>query len=79
MCDAFNSPSIMFISSENSAAPMHSAAKAGYLNVVKLLVESGASTMAETSGGRVPLWYAAAEGNVNVVTYLISQKHDSYR
>ena len=59
--------------------PLHSAAKAGYLNVVTLLVESGASTMAETSGGRIPLWYAAAEGNVNVVTYLISQKHDSYR
>ena len=58
--------------------PLHSAAKAGYLNVVKLLVESGAPTVAETANGRIPLWYAAAEGNLSVVTYLIQQSHDSY-
>ena len=57
---------------------MHSAAKAGYLNVVKLLVESGASSTAETGQGRIPLWYAAAEGNLAVVSYLIHQNHDSY-
>lgn len=57
---------------------MHSAAKAGYLNVVKLLVESGASSTAETGNGRIPLWYAAAEGNLAVVSYLIHQNHDSY-
>ena len=58
--------------------PLHSAAKAGFLNVVSLLVESGASTTAETANGRIPLWYAAAEGNLNVVTFLIQQTHDSY-
>ena len=57
---------------------MHSAAKAGYLNVVRLLVESGASSTAETGNGRIPLWYAAAEGNLAVVSYLIHQNHDSY-
>ncbi len=34
--------------------------------------------MAETNNGRIPLWFAAAEGNLNVVTFLIQQKHDSY-
>ncbi len=58
--------------------PLHSAAKAGFLNVVRLLVESGASTTAETNNGKIPLWFAAAEGNLNVVAYLISQKHDTY-
>ncbi len=57
---------------------MHSAAKAGYLNVVKLLVESGASSTAETTNGRIPLWYAAAEGNISEVTYLIQQPHETY-
>ena len=57
---------------------MHCAAKAGYLNVVKLLVESGASTTAETSNGRIPLWFATAESHLNVVTYLIQQNHESY-
>ena len=57
---------------------MHCAAKAGFLNVVKLLVESGASTTAETSNGRIPLWFATAESHLNVVTYLIQQNHESY-
>jgi ankyrin repeat protein len=46
--------------------------------VVRLLVESGASTTAETTNGRVPLWFAAGESNLAVVTYLIQQSHETY-
>ena len=46
--------------------------------VVRLLVESGASTTSETDNGRVPLWYAAAESNLRVVNFLMQQPHDSY-
>ena len=52
--------------------------QAGYLNVVKLLVESGAPTTVETNTGKIPLWFAAAESNLVVVSYLIKQDHDAY-
>ena len=29
--------------------------------------------------GRIPLWFAAAENNLKVVTYLITQEHDAYK
>ena len=58
---------------------MHCAAQAGHLSVVKLLVESGSPTTAETSNGRTPLWFAASENKLKVVTYLIQREHDSYK
>ena len=48
------------------------------MNVVKLLVESGAPTTVETNTGKIPLWFAAAESNLVVVSYLIKQDHDAY-
>lgn len=42
-------------------------------------MESGASTTAETSNGRIPLWFAAAENKLKVVTFLIQKQHDSYK
>ena len=59
--------------------PLHCSAQAGHLQVVKLLVESGASTLAETTNGRIPLWFAASENKLKVVTFLIQQEHDSYK
>ena len=59
--------------------PLHCSAQAGHLQVVKLLVESGASTNTETSNGRIPLWFAAAENKLKVVSFLIQQPHDSYK
>jgi len=58
--------------------PLHCAAKAGYLDVVTLLVESGASPLAKTSKGLYPIWYAAAENHNNVLRYLMRTEHDSY-
>ena len=59
--------------------PLHCAAQAGHLSVVKLLVESGSPTTAETSNGRTPLWFAASENKLKVVTYLIQREDDSYK
>jgi ankyrin repeat protein len=36
--------------------PLHCAAQAGFLDIVHLLVENGASTTAETNEGHIPLW-----------------------
>lgn len=58
--------------------PLHCAAKAGYLEVVKLLVESGASPLAKTGKGLYPIWYAAAENHNHVLSYLMKTEHDSY-
>lgn len=41
-------------------------------------MESGAPTTAQTSNGRIPLWFAASENNLNVVMYLLKQAHDAY-
>jgi len=57
---------------------MHCAARAGYLDVVKLLVESGASPKAETNYGASPIWFAAQEGHNNVLEYLMTKEHDTY-
>lgn len=57
---------------------MHCAARAGWLAVVKLLVESGASPKSETNYGSAPIWFAAAEGHNDVLGYLLTREHDSY-
>ena len=68
-----------YLEFQDGWTPLHCSAQAGHLSVVKLLVESGSSTTAETSNGRVPLWFAASENKLKVVTYLIQQEHDSYK
>lgn len=57
---------------------MHCAARAGYLDVIKLLVESGASPKAETNYGASPIWFAAQEGHNDVLEYLMTKEHDTY-
>lgn len=57
---------------------MHCAARAGYLDVVRLLVESGASPKAETNYGASPIWFAAQEGHNDVLEYLMTKEHDTY-
>lgn len=63
---------------QNGWTAMHCAARAGYLDVVKLLVESGASPKAETNYGASPIWFAAQEGHNDVLEYLMTKEHDTY-
>lgn len=63
---------------KNGWTPLHCASRAGYFEVVKLLTESGASPIAETNLGAVPIWFAASEGHHDVLEYLITKEHDTY-
>lgn len=58
--------------------PLHCACKAGHLDVVKLLMESGASPLAKTAKGQYPIWFAAAENHNAVLSYMMKKEHDSY-
>ena len=57
---------------------LHLAAREGHLVVVKLLLDSGASARSRNDHGRVPLWYAAAEGRQEVLALLLTKEHDAY-
>lgn len=63
---------------QNGWTSLHCAARAGFLDVVKLLVESGASPKAETNFGSAPIWFAASEGHNEVLKYLMTKEHDTY-
>ena len=68
------------ISAENQNAtsdlPLHSAAGAGQLEVVRFLVESGAEVDAGDSDGSTPLHVAAMRGHLTCVDYLIEKGAD---
>lgn len=55
------------------------AAKNGFLDVVKLLIDSGANPQAETEDGKIPICYAAASNHYPVFSYLLSKDHDSMK
>ena len=56
---------------------LHWAAHSGFLDIVKLLVESGSSTLSETLEGKIPLWYSSNAKNYHVSTYLLRQPHST--
>jgi len=57
---------------------LHLAARAGHLRMVQLLLDSGASARSRNCHGRVPLWYAASEGQQDVLALLLTKEHDAY-
>jgi ankyrin repeat protein len=63
---------------QNGWTPLHCAARAGRLAVVKLLVESGASPKSETNYGSPAIWFAASEGHNDVLEYLMTKEHETY-
>lgn len=58
--------------------PLHHAAKHGYLEVVRLLVESGADPTMTCEDGKVPICMAAAAGHKQVLSYLLRKDHDAF-
>ena len=50
----------------------------GYIDVVMLLVESGADPTASSKDDKIPLSCAAKAGHYAVMSYLLSKEHDSH-
>ncbi|CEG56142.1 ankyrin repeat domain-containing protein [Legionella fallonii] len=59
-------------SSSSGMTALHWAAKAGHLEVVKLLLKAGADPKARSSDGAEPLHYAAKNGNVEIIKLLLA-------
>lgn len=64
---------------QDGLTPLHYCARAGHLEVVKLLVEAGASPGDKSVEGKTPIVLAVASEHVDVYNYLINKKHDSYK
>ncbi len=58
-------------------APLHYAARHGFLDVVQLLVDSGADPTLKAKDGRVPLCCAAGAGHYAVLSYLFKKEHET--
>lgn len=56
---------------------MHYAARHGFLDVVQLLVDSGADPGLTSKDGRVPMCCAAGAGHYQVLSYLFKKEHDT--
>ena len=64
---------------QNGFTPLHFASRAGHLEVVCLLVETGGSPAHETKDGKVPLNFAAANNHADVLSFLLKKEHDTHR
>ncbi len=61
------------INGPNDERPLHWASLSGSVEVVSLLIESGAAINAEDAVGMTPLHWAAWQGKVDVVKLLVSK------
>jgi ankyrin repeat protein len=66
----------MFINVTNSSGetPLFFACFTGYLDVVKLLVENGATINVKNNDEETPLIYAVKKGDYSIVNYLVSKE-----
>ena len=64
---------------QNGFTPLHFASRAGHLEVVCLLVETGGSPAHGTKDGKVPLNFAAANNHADVLSFLLKKEHDTHR
>lgn len=58
-------------------SPLHYASKYGFLEVIELLVDSGADPSCLSKDDKVPLCAAAAAGHYNAVSFLLKKEHDT--
>ncbi|WKT53720.1 Ankyrin repeat [Fusarium oxysporum f. sp. vasinfectum] len=64
-------------SRQNRETPMYAAARGGYVEVVKLLLENRADISTPNSDGCTPVYGAASNGHVEVVKLLLENGADS--
>lgn len=57
----------------NKDTPLHGAAKHGELEIVKLLIEKGASVNVENKLFQTPLFFAAQHNHIDVVKLLVKK------
>ncbi|XP_061486092.1 cyclin-dependent kinase 4 inhibitor D [Rhineura floridana] len=61
------------IQDESGTAPAHDAARTGFLDTLKILVEHGTDVNVPDASGSLPLHIAIREGHTEVVHFLVSQ------
>jgi ankyrin repeat protein len=69
-------PSLLEARNQAGSTPLHTAARAGMLDVVKLLVDEGAAIDAGDNENTTPLQLAAIDGYADVIEFLISRGAD---
>eukprot|EP00435_Cladocopium_sp_Y103_P032252 s631_g8.t1 len=62
---------------ESGSTPLHSAAQAGHVDIVRFLLEAGANKDQTKDRGATPLHVAASQGHLEVVRLLIESGADS--
>jgi ankyrin repeat protein len=77
ICALYKSIHLISFHVQNGWSALHFASKAGYLNVVKLLVETGASPRLENANGKVAVTFAAAANHSDVLSYLMKKDHST--
>jgi len=55
------------------------ASRSGHLDVVRLLIEAGASPRHETMDFKVPISLAAEGNHTEVLSYLLTKDHDAHQ
>ena len=55
---------------------LHFSSSAGYLKVVKLLVETGAAPDQVSKDGKMAITFAASANHIDVLSFLLKKKHD---
>ena len=54
-------------------SPLHEAAKAGWLDLVRMLLDAGAQASLATNNGRSPLYFAAENGHFDIASVLLAR------
>lgn len=71
--------SLSLICTQNGWSPLHSAAKSGFLETVRFLVECGANPILECNDGKTAIQYAAGDNHQDVVSFLLKRSHNTLK